>query len=123
MAKRDPYEPGGTILINDGDETTQSRLVTLTLSADDVGPESDGDPLARRLGSNASDLEMRLSNSPKFPDAKWQPFRRTVKGWNLDNKLADGDTAVVYLQLRDEAGNTSRSGFGQVSSIIFVEED
>ena len=119
-AKRDPYAPGGTILINGGDETTSSELVTLNLSADDVGPESDGDPLANRIGSDAPDLEMRLSNSPKFPDAKWEPFRRTVKGWNLDNKLGDGDTAVVYLQLRDEAGNVSRSGFGQVSSIVFV---
>ncbi len=120
-AKDDPYAPAGSILINDGDESTTNRLVKLSIAADDLWGEGDGDAQDGPLpGSATEDLEMRLNNTPDFTGVAWQPFASEVLDWDL-GPVNGGDTAVVYIQFRDEAGNVSETGFGHSDSIFFAE--
>ena len=44
--------------------------------------------------------EMRLSNQPDFAYAAWEPYA-TSKDWIRD------DTNAIYIQFRDNAGNSS----------------
>ncbi|MDQ3956185.1 MAG: VWA domain-containing protein [Actinomycetota bacterium] len=122
IAERDPYAPGGSILIENGDPITTSRFVTLNLSADDVGPETDGDPLRRRFGSDVRDLETRISNSLNFGKTRWRPFRATVREWDLGEGLEFGEVATVYVQFRDEAGNVGSEGFAHSASIQYARK-
>ncbi len=57
--------------------------------------------------SGADATEMLISNSPNFKGASWQPFKNKIEGWKLDAK-DDGDH-FVYLKLRDNAGNETRT--------------
>ncbi|MCA9866121.1 MAG: VWA domain-containing protein [Anaerolineales bacterium] len=117
-ASNDPYAPGGSVLINGGDETTDSLKVTLTLSADDSGDESDGGPSDNPPGTPLNELEMRLSNTPDFSGVGWRPFQATVNNWDLGD-VEPGETATVYVQFRDKAGNVSQSGMGQMDTILY----
>lgn len=119
-ASTDPYPPGGSILINGGDETTASPLVTLNLAADDSSETGDGGPDNTPLGTPVQELDMRISNTPDFAGAQWRPFQATVTGWDLGD-VAPGETATVYVQFRDEAGNVSESGMGLADTIILEE--
>lgn len=47
--------------------------------------------------------QMVISNTEKFSDAKWEPFK-TTKDWTLDGN--DG-VKTVYAQFKDKAGNLS----------------
>ncbi len=119
VASADPYAPTGSVLINGGAPATDSPLVTLTLTADDSGPDTDGDPDAPPApGSPSSAIQMRLSNTPDFGAAQWQPFHPTVAGWNL-GALRAGQRATVYVQFRDAAGNIGDTGMAQVDAIAF----
>lgn len=121
-ASSDPFPPSGSILINGGDETTGSLLVTLSLAADDTGPSEAGEPAALIPATTIDGLEMRISNSPDFAGASWQPFQATINNWNLGD-VQSGETATVYVQFRDEANNVSESGMGLVDTILFKVEE
>lgn len=117
----DPYPPSGSVLINDGDEVTSSRLVTLSLTADDSSSSQDGEPPDAPdpvEGTPVDQLEMRISNSPDFTGVNWRDFETTVAGWDL-GEVASGDTATVYVQFRDAQGNISEAGFGHSDSIRY----
>ena len=85
----DTVPPTGTITINNGAAATNTRTVTLTLSATDASGTVTG---------------MRFSNSSSgFSTA--EPYAAT-KGWTLS--FGDG-TKTVYVQFQDAAGNWSPS--------------
>jgi hypothetical protein len=81
----DTADPTGTVSIDAGAAETNSTSVTLTLS-----------------GTDASALQMRFSNDGTAFSA-YEAFN-TTKAWTLSG--GDG-TRTVYMQLQDEAGNTS----------------
>lgn len=119
MAGNDPYPPGGSVLINGGEVTTDSLTVTLNLSAEDGGDLHDGGPGDEQPGTPVGELEMRVSNSPDFAGAVWRPFQAVVADWDLGD-VEPGETATVYVQFRDEAGNVSDSGMGLADTIIYM---
>ena len=80
----------GTIAINNGDQYTNSDLVTLTLSAADNG---------------GSVTQMRFSND-NSNWSTWEIYRTTRYDWALPG--VDG-SKTVFAQFRDEAGNISSS--------------
>jgi hypothetical protein len=80
--------PSGTVIINSGDEFTNSRDVELTVSATD-------DSLIE---------EMRFRNDVSIWST-WEPFNN-LKSWQLSNH--DG-TKTVTAQFRDDDGKTSKS--------------
>jgi hypothetical protein len=49
-------------------------------------------------------VEMRLSNSPDFIGAVWEPFQATGKLWQLDPSTPSGSIATVYAELRNVDG-------------------
>jgi fibronectin type 3 domain-containing protein len=74
-----------TILINGGNDLTNSRLVTLTLT----GP--------------ASTALMRIGHEPDLSGAAWESFR-AIRSWNLE----DGDgLKTVYASFQDQSGTVS----------------
>jgi PKD repeat protein len=85
--------PTGIISINSGSSLTNSRNVTLTVSATNV----DDGP-----------TQMRFSNTPDDP-ATWENWRTYAIGpisWTLS--VGDG-TKIVGVQFRDSAGNISNT--------------
>ena len=122
MASEDPYPPSGSVLINNGDETTNSLLVTLNLSAEDTRESHDGDPSESQTDTPVNELEMRLSNSPDFAGADWMPFQALVENWDLGD-VEPGEVATVYVQFRDKAGNVSVSGMGLADTILYEAQD
>ncbi|MDQ3973412.1 MAG: cell wall-binding repeat-containing protein [Actinomycetota bacterium] len=117
QAKNDPYEPAGSVLINDGAVSTDSPTVDLQISADDTVGEGDVEPGRELPGTPAPDLLMRLSNSADFADAEFEPFRAEVAGWQLSNIDPEG-VATVYVQFMDQAGNV---GDGVPDTIVVSE--
>jgi hypothetical protein len=103
----DNVPPHGLVLINDGEESTTSRLVRLTLWATD-----EEDPEAEILEGGLPELEsstsgvtqMMISNHADMSGGVWEPYA-TSKWWNLEHP-ADG-LAAVYVKYRDAAGNES----------------
>lgn len=85
----DTTGPTGSIIINSGDESTNSTSVTLTLSATDEG---------------SGVTEMALRNSGSAFGA-WEPYA-TNKSWTLTS--GDG-TKTVYVLFRDAVGKISAS--------------
>lgn len=54
--------------------------------------------------ATASAVEMMISNSEDFKDAKWQPYQFYVQDWVLEGE--DGEKKV-FAKFRDKAGNES----------------
>jgi hypothetical protein len=94
----DTTAPTGTVLINNGATRTDTRLVTLSLSATDPEP-----------GSGVT--EMRFKN--EGADAVWsgwKPYAET-KNWYLS---AGEGTKRVAVQYRDAAGNRSATEYDYI---------
>ena len=106
----DPYEPGGTVLINGGQLATSSSLVDLDISLIDDGlghVYSDYEiDVADRAGSPQSKLLMRLSNSTDFGNDVWMPYQTTISSWDL-GQVKPGERKTVYVQVKDEVGNVN----------------
>jgi hypothetical protein len=113
----DPYEPGGSVLINGGQLTTPvghaakgSGLVDLDISLTDDGlghVYSDYEiDLEDIPGTPQSKLLMRLSNSTDFGNDVWIPYQSTISGWDL-GQVKPGERKTVYVQVKDEAGNVN----------------
>jgi hypothetical protein len=115
----DPYPPAGSVLINGGAATTRHLRVTLEIMADDTLGGDDGGPVEEHPGTPATELEMRISNEPGFPNAPWRPFAHIVNDWRLA-EVQPGEVATVYVEFRDEAGNVSESGPGSVDTIVYA---
>jgi hypothetical protein len=118
LASTDPYAPGGSVLINNGADKTDSLTVTLSLAVDDSLSGGDGSPDEVVPGSSPGEIMMRLSNSPSFDGVDWQPFQAEVPGWRL-GQVFPGNVATVYVQFKDAKGNVSDSGFGLMDSILY----
>ena len=86
----DTNPPLGTVAINNGDQYTNSDLVTLTLSATD---------------NSGNVTQMRFSND-NSNWSTWEIYRTTRYDWTLPG--GDG-SKTVFAQFRDEAGNISSS--------------
>ncbi|RNB89480.1 hypothetical protein EDM56_09785 [Brevibacillus fluminis] len=80
----DKTAPVGTLVINDGKSYTNSASVKLTIGKDDA-------------------TEMRISNDTTW-DESWEPAATGKLSWALGG---GNGSKTVYLQLRDQAGNTS----------------
>jgi hypothetical protein len=115
----DPYPPAGSILINGGAPSTADLVVTLDLSASDNLRDEDGETEPLPPGTPAEDLQMRLSNSPDFEGAVFEPFREQVTGWDL-GPIEPGEEGTVYLELRDAEGNVSELGMGMIDTILYA---
>ena len=89
--------PSGTVIINDGDKTTASRTVSLTLSASDPDP-----------GSGVS--KMRFKNRG-FSWSAWEPYA-TTETWELS---AGAGKKTVYTQYKNQVGNISASASDTIS--------
>ena len=87
--KIDRTPPTGTLLINEGEESTDTTEVTLTLSASDA---------------TSGITQLRFSNDGTQYGA-WQSFKESVS-WTLHDELGQ---KTVYVQFQDEAGLTSTS--------------
>lgn len=84
----DTNAPTGTIVINNGDQYTNSNQVTLTLAATD---------------NSGSVTQMRFSNDGSNW-SNWEIYRTIRYSWGL----LDGDgSKTVFAQFRDEAGHIS----------------
>ncbi|MBN2475191.1 MAG: VWA domain-containing protein [Pirellulales bacterium] len=113
-SQTDPYAPAGYVLINGGDPTTTSRIVDLTISADDTVGNTDGQIAPDRVpGTPVKDLQMRISNSPDFRGAAWERLRLEVTGWDL-GPLVPGEASAVYVQFRDAPGNVSSTAMDTI---------
>ncbi len=93
--KADPLPPKGWIKINNGVGLTDSNFVKLDFDA-------------------YSDIkEMRVSHTPAFKDAEWQPSRKTLAEYEI--KIQENlPFATVYVQFRDAAMNVSNTYSDQV---------
>ena len=80
--------PTGTITINSGDTYTNSRTVTLSLSA---------------LDSLSGISTMQISEDPAFTGASWDSYAASTA---FTLAATDG-THTVYVRYRDAVGNTS----------------
>jgi hypothetical protein len=90
--RSDAEPPGPSVTINDGNATTSTRRVKLSLRADGPSP-----------GFEA--VEMRLMNGGGEPWTEWRKYATQVE-WELSK--GEGQK-VVYLQFKDRAGNKSDS--------------
>ena len=117
-AQNDPYPPDGSIVINGGARATTSRLVTLSIIADDRSPGHGDLDEATRPGDGSDDLLMRISNSADFMGAAWQPYASVVAAWDLGD-LLPGEQAVVYVAFKDTSGNVGAGDMGQFDTILY----
>jgi len=78
---------GGAIVINNDEECTESRDVTLALDR----------------GSNTDVTEMMISKDPFFAGAVWEAYSSS-KSWQLSEGYG---TKTVYVQFKDSAGQLS----------------
>jgi hypothetical protein len=114
--RSDPDAPSGAIAINGGAPSTPSRNVVLDISATDTpldgmatpanGAGKGGGPLALAYNTVSGAVEMRIANNPAFTGATWEPLAPT-RPWTLAD-VPFGDTARVFAQFRDAAGNESQ---------------
>ncbi len=90
------------VFINDNDSVTESHLVTLTLTNEEVS----------NWGGIGYAHDVMISNDPSFADADWESYA-LHKPW----MLTDGKgPKTVYVKFRDPAGHEVLSG-----DIIFVK--
>jgi len=89
-APQDTLDPSGTVLINGGRESTDSRTVKLRLSASDPSP-----------GSGVA--SMRFKNGGTHEWSSWQPYA-TSASWMLSGGAG---RKTVHAQYQDNAGNRS----------------
>lgn len=114
----DPYPPAGSIIIAEGEQTT-NRYVTLFITAQDNGHNhGELDHAEMPPGTPQAQLEMRLSTNAQFLDTPWQPFQPIVDNFDL-GELQSGDTVTVYVRFRDRAGNIS-DGYEESATITFI---
>lgn len=85
------------IFINEGTKITDSPIVAVRLSNEDAEPIGEGSWMGKAI-------EVKLSNTPNFDDAAWQPWEPLLP-WLLAG-TEPGDYAL-YVQFRDGANRTA----------------
>ncbi len=100
----DTQAPGGSVVINNGDASTTSTSVKLTLAAEDA---------------TTSVKEMMISNQPDFGGARWEPFVGLKDSWTLSP--VSGERAV-YVKFKDEAGNESGAYSDPIELVIIAPD-
>jgi hypothetical protein len=125
VAKKDPYAPFGSVMIDDADDKTYSPLVTLHIIADDSGHVHDFDPVHQPApGSPLEKLKMKISNRADFAGADWQPFQPVVKDWFLGRfEPLQETTRWVYVAFMDEAGNVSEGPIADSIRVLLQPGD
>ncbi len=105
-ARRDSVPPVGSIRINGGARTTESRTVTLDLAAHDPAePQVDVPPPWDPTSAASGVSEMMLANSSRFANAQWEPYARS-KTWTIEPRRG---RATVFVRYRDAGGNESET--------------
>ena len=92
--KLDTTDPDGTISINAGAETTNSRDVTLYLTWDDFG--------------GCDVVSMHFSNDDSDWSDPWKPVAATYGPWTLTE---DDGVKTVYVEFLDAVDNNSNSDY------------
>ncbi|MCS7178104.1 MAG: CAP domain-containing protein [Anaerolineae bacterium] len=87
------------VFINDGASTTESPQVAIRLTNEEAYPQGEGNAYMGRA------VEVRLSNTPDFSGASWQPWAPLLP-WTLPEEPGEH---WVYVQFRDGAGRTAGS--------------
>jgi len=100
----DTEGPTGTILINNGDQTTTTNMVTLNISADD---------------DVTAVAYLMLSNDGVFDTEVWESYTSLRKNWAMP---AVNGTRKVYAMLKDEAGNLSEAFFDAIKLVIVAPD-
>ncbi len=100
----DTQTPFGSVVINNGDASTTSTSVKLTLVAEDA---------------TTSVKEMMISNQSDFGGAGWAPFVGLKDSWTLSP--VSGERAV-YVKFKDEAGNESGAYSDAIELVIIAPE-
>lgn len=90
----DPYAPVSELYLNDDFSATNSIQVTVTI------------PQVYHTDGTPDITHVRLSNSPDFQNASWQPYSENSP-WTITPN-AETSWGYVYAQLRDAAGNVSQ---------------
>jgi hypothetical protein len=93
-----PPSGGITIIPLNGARISASAVVTLQLSASDDVSGVGG---------------MRVSRRSDFADTNWQPYTSSM-AWNM------GERETVYVQFRDNAGNSSRTYAAGLQQQVFL---
>lgn len=94
------------VFINDGASTTEFPQVAIRLTNEEAVPQGQGSAYMGRA------VEVRLSSTPDFSGASWQPWEPLLP-WTLP---AEPGEHWVYVQFRDGAGRTA----GSADSILLV---
>jgi hypothetical protein len=100
----DTQAPAGSVIINNGDASTTSASVKLTLAAEDA---------------TTSVKEMMISNQSDFGGARWEPFVSLKDSWTLSP--VSGERAV-YVKFKDEAGNES-GAYSDAIELVIIAPD
>ena len=87
----DSLKPIGSIVINNGEETTYSSFVDLNFTVD---------------GTGTSVVEMMLSNDGAFDSEIWEPYSETKINWEL---APYSGIRMVYVKFKD--GNTKKVSY------------
>jgi len=87
----DTIGPVGSIVVNAGDDYTESSVVRLSLVA---------------IDSTSDVATMQLSNYKDFYGAQWQEYEELIDEWTvLDSEVVG--TKTIYVRFQDDAGNIS----------------
>ena len=100
----DTQLPAGSVVINNGDASTTSTSVKLTLMAEDA---------------TTSVKEMMISNQSDFGGARWEPFVDLKDSWTLSPVSGE---RPLYVKFKDEAGNES-SAYNDSIELVIIAPD
>ena len=100
----DTQPPTGSVVVNNGDESTTSTSVKLALAAQD---------------ETTSVKEMMISNQSNFGGGNWESFVTLKESWMLAPISGE---QVVYVKFKDEAGNES-SAYSDSIQLIIIAPD
>ncbi len=115
--KQDPYAPHGQININDGEPTTETEVVHLSIwASDSFDPEHNPEEWEDEEAEVSGVVDMIVSNRADFKDAQWQPYQTQLSPWILQDSSGLSD---VFVKFRDAQGNISET----VSDSIEIVSD
>jgi len=123
--KADPDMPSGAMQIERGKPTTDSKEVTLHVSATDRPLEGAAQGSAAHqtdvysviFNEVSGNIQMRFSNTQDMSEAVWEPLAVT-KAWTMDCEV--DEVCTVYAQFKDGAENESLIVFDTI--LLTAEE-
>lgn len=100
----DTQPPSGSVVANNGDASTTSTAIKLTLTSEDA---------------TTSVKEMMISNQSDFGGGRWEPFITLKDSWTL---VPMSGERTVYVKFKDEAGNESAAYSDSIELVIIAPD-